>query len=207
MRYRITFNKHGALRYTGHLDLHKIWERSARRAGLTLAYSQGFHPHPKIQIAAALPLGIIGHAEVVDMWLEGEPDLQALPAQLQAALPGGIQVLGVETIAETVPPLQTQVNEAEYIATPLEPCDVSELRTRVSGLLAAERVERERRGKTYDLRPLISALEVEEHDGQVRLAMRVASREGATGRPEEVLGALGYVPEDFRLERLRLLFL
>ncbi len=53
MRLRITFSKQGALRYTGHLDLHKIWERTARRAGLPLAYSQGFHPHPQIQLAAA----------------------------------------------------------------------------------------------------------------------------------------------------------
>ena len=55
MRIRITFSKQGALRYTGNLDLHKIWERTARRADLALAYSQGFHPQPKMQLAAALP--------------------------------------------------------------------------------------------------------------------------------------------------------
>ncbi|MDP3186130.1 MAG: TIGR03936 family radical SAM-associated protein, partial [Anaerolineales bacterium] len=63
---RITFSKTGALRYTGHLDLQRIWERTARRAGLPLVYSQGFHPQPKIQIAAALPLGFSGRAELVD---------------------------------------------------------------------------------------------------------------------------------------------
>ena len=48
MRIRITFAKTGALRYIGHLDLHRMWERVARRAGLSLAYTQGFHPQPKI---------------------------------------------------------------------------------------------------------------------------------------------------------------
>ncbi len=57
MRARITFSKQGALRYTGHLDLHRLWERAMRRADLPLSYSQGFHPQPKISLASALPLG------------------------------------------------------------------------------------------------------------------------------------------------------
>ena len=69
MRVRIIFSKQGALRYTGNLDLHKILERSIRRAKLPLAYSQGYHPQPKINLAAALPLGFSSRAEVMDMWL------------------------------------------------------------------------------------------------------------------------------------------
>jgi radical SAM-linked protein len=67
MRLRITFAKQGALRYTGQIDLHRIWERSARRADLPLAYSHGYHPQPKIQLAAALPLGFSSRCEVVDL--------------------------------------------------------------------------------------------------------------------------------------------
>ena len=78
MRLRITFSKSGALRYTGHLDLQTTWERTLRRAGLPLAYTHGFHPGPRIQIASALPLGFIGRAEIVDIWLD-EP---AAPAGL-----------------------------------------------------------------------------------------------------------------------------
>ncbi len=72
MRLRITFSKSGSLRYTGHLDLHSIWERTVRRAGLPLSYTHGFHPGPKIQLASALPLGFIGCAEIVDLWLDEE---------------------------------------------------------------------------------------------------------------------------------------
>ena len=64
MRARITFSKRGALRYIGHLDLQTLWERAARRAGLALAYSHGFHPQPKINFASALPLGFSSRAQI-----------------------------------------------------------------------------------------------------------------------------------------------
>ena len=71
-RIRIQFTKEGALRYISHLDLHSLMERSTRRAGLPLAYSQGFHPQPKIQLAAALALGFASTAELVDIWLNDD---------------------------------------------------------------------------------------------------------------------------------------
>ena len=96
MRIQITFTKQGALRYTGHLDLHKLWERAARRAELPLAYSQGFHPQPKMSLAAALPLGFSSRCEVLDMRLEKDIPLEGLRDKLQATLPSGIQVLSIE---------------------------------------------------------------------------------------------------------------
>src|SRR5512136_2650651 len=80
MRLRITFSKTGALRYTGHLDLQTVWERTIRRAGLPLAYTHGFHPGPKIQIASALPLGFIGRLEIVDIWLQESSAQGGVPA-------------------------------------------------------------------------------------------------------------------------------
>ena len=58
------------MRFTGHLDLHRAWERTFRRAGLPLAYSQGFNPHPRLNLASALPLGFTSEGEVIDVWLE-----------------------------------------------------------------------------------------------------------------------------------------
>jgi radical SAM-linked protein len=56
-RLRITFAKQGALKFIGHLDLAKTWERILRRAQLALAYTQGFNAHPRLQLASPLPLG------------------------------------------------------------------------------------------------------------------------------------------------------
>lgn len=208
MRIRITFAKQGALRYTGQLDLHKLWERAARRAELPLAYSQGFHPQPKINIAAALPLGFSSRCEVMDMKLEQEIPLDGLREKLQGTLPTGIQVLNLESADERAPALQTQVVAAEYEVTLTGSIDGAELRRKVDSVLESESIIRERRGKTYDLRPLIeelSPLPMGEGPG-VRVLMRLAAREGATGRPEEVLDVLGIPFEDTRIERTRLIF-
>src|SRR6188474_1299535 len=114
MRLRITFAKQGALRYTGHLDLHKLWERTARRAALPLAYSQGFHPQPKMNIAAALPLGFSSRCDVLDMRLEREIPLEGLRAKLQETLPIGIQVSSGRGVEDSLPALQTRCAAAEY---------------------------------------------------------------------------------------------
>ena len=219
MRLRILFSKQGALRYTGHLDLHTLLERAARRAALPLAYSQGFHPTPKVQLASALPLGFSSRAEMMDMWLTAECDPVKVKEDLQAALPRDIQILDLQTVDDRVPPLQTQVIAAEYeAAIPAE--FASNLTAHLSAVMDASSLPRERRGKPYDLRPLIESLTLlvpsghsphfhgkwGETEGGVRLHMRLTAREGATGRPEEVLSALGIPSEDVRVERTRLIF-
>ena len=207
MRIRITFAKLGALRYTGHLDLHKLWERAARRAELPLAYSQGFHPQPKIYIAAALPLGFSSRCEVMDMRLESDIPLDGLREKLQNTLPTGIQVLNVESADERVPALQTQVVSAEYEVTLMGSIDGSDLRRKVDSVLGSESIMRERRGKRYDLRPLIQELSLiptplpDGEEQGMRIFMRLSAKEGATGRPEEVLDALGIAFEETRIER------
>jgi len=229
VRIRVTFAKQGALRYTGHLDLHKIWERAARRADLPLAYSQGFHPQPKLQLAAALPLGFSSRCELLDMRIEGQVDIPTLPGRLQAAVPPGLKILNVEEVDESGPPLQTQVVAAEYEVLLPDEVDENALTHSIAALFAAESLPRERRGKAYDLRPLIEELTIPlsvppfspfrisgkgeiqsgENGGKIRagvLFMRLTAREGATGRPEEVLAALGIEYEGTRIERTKLIF-
>jgi radical SAM-linked protein len=216
MRIRITFVKQGALRYTGHLDLHKLWERAARRAELPLAYSQGFHPQPKMNMAAALPLGFSSRCEVIDMKLEQDIQLESLPTRLNNTLPSGLQVVDVEQVDERAPALQTQVLSAEYEVTLTEAVDGSDLQQKVDSMIASDSIHRERRGKTYDLRPLVEELRVfesnglppiqEQAPGLQKIFMRLSAREGATGRPEEVLDVLGIAFEGTRIERTRLIF-
>ncbi|MEP0804404.1 MAG: DUF2344 domain-containing protein [Chloroflexota bacterium] len=207
MRLQITFSKQGALRYTGHLDLHKLWERAARRAELPLAYSQGFHPQPKISMAAALPLGFSSRCEVLDMKLERDIPLEGLRDTLQETLPPGIQVLAIEQVDDRAPALQTRVVSAEYEVTLTEPVDGSELKRKIESVMDAESILRTRRGKEYDLRPLIESLALSEGEPQgMKIVMKLSAREGATGRPEEVLDVLGIAFEGTRIERTRLNF-
>jgi len=203
MRIRITFSKQGALRYIGHLDLHRLWERAARRAELPLAYSHGFHPQPKINLAAALPLGFSSRCEMMDMKLETDISVESLPARLQAILPPDIQVLKAEQVDDNAPALQTQVDSAEYEVTLTEADSGSELERKIATVMESDSLPRERRGKSYDLRPLIHELKLASEN---KIFMQLSARDGATGRPEEVLDALGIEFEGTRIERSRLIF-
>jgi len=181
---------------------------AARRAELPLAYSQGFHPQPRMNMAAALPLGFASRCEVMDMKLEQDIPLNNLPTRLNETLPSGLQVVKVEKVEERAPALQTQVASAEYEVTLTDSStslrvDRSELNLRIDSVIESKAIARERRGKMYDLRPLIEELQLLS-DGKI--FMRLAAREGATGRPEEVLDVLGIAFEGTRIERTRLIF-
>ena len=205
MRIQITFSKQGALRYTGHLDLHKLWERAARRAQLPLAYSQGFNPQPKMNIAAALPLGFSSRCEVIDLRLKNDIELGTLAETLNNTMPEGIRVLSIAQADERAPALQTQVESALYEVKAVEAGFGSELKRRIDSVMESGSIIRTRRGKEYDLRPLIYELTCNDETTQIQ--MLLAAKEGATGRPEEVLDVLGIAFDETRIERVRLNFL
>jgi radical SAM-linked protein len=156
-----------------------------------------------MNMAAALPLGFSSRCEIMDMKLERDIPLDDLPTRLNSTLPAGLQVVGVEQVEERAPALQTQVAAAEYEVTLTESVDGSGLKQRIDSIIASVSLPRARRGKTYDLRPLIESLELLHND---KILMRLTAREGATGRPEEVLDVLGIAFEDTRIERTRLIF-
>ena len=192
-RLRITFAKTAAMQYTGHLDLHKTWERTFRRARLPLAYSEGFNPHPKIQLGSALPLGFTSACELVDAWLETPQDLAAARAALEQAAPPGLRLSDVREVPERAPALQMQISAAEFRVTLPAALASAALDERIAALLAAPEIRRTRRQKDYDLRPLIETLARTASDERGHtLVMRLTAREGATGRPEEVVEALGW---------------
>jgi hypothetical protein len=114
----------------------------------------------------------------------------------------------VEAVEEKSPPLQTQILSAEFEAVFPGDINSSELEKRLATVLQADTLPRERRGKPYDLRPLIEELKLldPDSDGRIRLFMRLSAREGATGRPEEVLDTLGLPLDGIRTERTRLIF-
>ena len=206
MRLRITFRKTEAMRFTGHLDLHRTWERTFRRAGLPLSYSHGFHPQPRINLACALPLGFTSQSEMVDVWLETDQPVGKIKTALDRAAPPGIEVLEVVESDPRQPALQTQVHAVEYQATLLDP--TPRLNDRIAEILAAQSLPRERRGKNYDLRPLIEDIQhlPDDERGHACLRMILSARAGATGRPEEVLAALDIPPESARIHRTRIIF-
>lgn len=217
-RYRITFGKGRKLRFTGHLDLHRAWERTFRRATLTLAYSEGFSPRPKINIGAALPLGCTSEADLVDVELVQEVETAHLLEALTAAAPPGLTILKIATVATGSAKLQKLLQSSEYVI-PIVCDDLERLEALIETMLASVELPRVRRGKEYDLRPLIEQMELADPQEAeletpamsggtgrpMELRLRLTARSGATGRPDEVLRALELDPTPLVPHRVRLI--
>jgi radical SAM-linked protein len=204
-RIRIAYEKGVELQYTGNLDMHKVWERTFRRAHLPLAYSQGFHPQPKIQQAAPLPLGFTSKAENLDVWLDTDEPIESIAKKLVATAQPGIAIQKVFAIPLTSDALPNLIQATAYCVTLEEPVEVQSIKSRITDLFSTETIERERRGKKYDLRPLIKSLSIQEGN-PVHLLIQLSSLPGATGRPEEVLEELGIDPFSVDIERTELIF-
>ena len=206
MRIRIYFSKTDAMRFTGHLDLFRTLERTIRRAGLPLAYSKGFRPHPRINLACALPLGFTSECEIVDIWLETDLPLESIQDALVTSSPPGIKIDRIEQVAHDLPALQASLVAADYLITFLDP--VPHLYQEIEQLLGSTSLPRIRHGKMYDLRPLIQEIMPLPESSQTmqRIWVKLTAREGAMGRPDEVILALGHNPQEARLHRIQLIF-
>lgn len=201
-RIRIKFSKVGATRFIGHLDVARALERALNRSRIPVAYTQGYNPRPRMQFASALPLGFTSEGELADVWLEEEVDPQQSQEQLAPKMPPGLNLHRVWEVPLSAPAMQASTVEATYEATVLDSLNREQVEERVQELLEAEELIRERRGKAYDLRPLVLALTVDEtEDGELLLTMRLALLPGATGRPDEVVSQLGMDPLGLRMHR------
>ena len=204
MRFRITFSKTEAMRYTSNLDLNRTWGRIFQRAKLPVAYSQGYNPRPKISLASALPLGFTSEAEILDVWLEQDLQSDEVLEKLQKTLPLGIRIINIEPIEDKSPKTQKLITASEYLLT--LPENAPHLDDRIHKLLEQEHIIRERRGKQYDLRPLILAIHVESkiNSNRPQITLLLKAQEGATGRPDEVLKELGIDPSYTRIHRKKI---
>lgn len=199
-RLRLTFSKDGPARYIGHLDLARTMERSLNRAGIPIAYTQGFNRRPRISFAAPLPLGFTSEYELADIWLFEEMDPQITMEQMMKKMAPGIYVTAVKQVPVGAPSLQSTTVSAHYEVIPFKKPDEGDLASRVANLLAEQSLIRERKSgkgqvKHYDLRPLIINLTLNKaQNGHVLLNMTLFLMSGKTGRPDEVLAALTLDP-------------
>ncbi len=214
-RLRLTFAHGESLRWISHLDVVRLWERVLRRTGLPVAYTRGYNPQLRIQFAAALPTGCFGRAEVADLWMEKAVPPREAATLIRAELPPGMELLDVQEVDLHLPSLQSLLRSADWrVAVDAADLPREELEQRVRHILAAEKLPRDRRHRPerstrpYDLRPLIESLWLEgrDRDGWPVLRMRLRAEPGATGRPDEVLDALGLGHRPSRMERIALHF-
>jgi radical SAM-linked protein len=139
----------------------RAFERALRRAGVPMAFSHGFSPHPKVSWVGASPTGAASEAEYVEIQVVTEVDPEALRQALDAALPPGIDVL--EVVVGTGGSLPERIDASRWLLE-LPGVDVDALGPAVDALLAADSVEVQRLTKdgrrTMDVRPGVVSLRV-----------------------------------------------
>ena len=210
-RLRIQHAKEPPINYISHLDLMQVWERALRRARIPLAYSQGYNPRPRMAFAAALPVGYSSEAELLDIRLFRRlPPLNAVK-QLSTQLPEGLRIISVEEIPLAFPSLQSLMRQTEYQVRLVTHSSPAEIRGHIKALMAENSMpwQRPHKGKirSFDLRPLIGDLWIESQwDEGIILGMRLQLSSRATGRPDDVLRALGYHKDTLSIHRTRLIW-
>ncbi|MDZ7374736.1 MAG: TIGR03960 family B12-binding radical SAM protein [candidate division KSB1 bacterium] len=194
--YRIHYARGEALRFVSHRDVIRAFERAFRRAGLPLAYSQGFNPRPKISCGPALPLGVTSDAEYLDVTVESRP-AGDLASRIRPFLPAGLEIRQITRIAGRQASLSALVNRLTYEVTLDPPMDPQGLSQQILSFLARKEiiVQRKRTGggeeeeaKEVDIRPFVESIQTLEKGKKLRIVLKV--REGRTARVHEVLQEL-----------------
>lgn len=205
-RIRVHYAKGANLRFTGHLDMQRLWERLLRRSGLPIRYSQGYNPRARLNLASALPLGFTSDAELLDFWMDEPVPVEEIQENLARNTPPGFTIQDVQIVSLQEDALQAQMAASEFEVRFFDTQRPNELESKIRELLEAEQLPRTRRNKSYDLRPLIFDLQVITGDpGETELWMRLKADAGATGRPDEVLNAMGYTNTEYLVKRTRIL--
>jgi radical SAM-linked protein len=206
-RLRIRYSLGAEATNLGQRELASAWEHACRTATLPLAYSEGKRPSPLLSIAAPLPQDVTSDCELLDLVLsERTPPSSAL-VRLTPRLPPGIRPSAVDEVGVNAPSLQSQVRWAEYEirARHIDAQLVREsiCRTLEATALPAE-YPREKKVRTYDLRPLIIALELTAHtESEAVIIMRLRAEPERTARADQVASVLR-LPDERRTRRTRL---
>lgn len=189
----VRYAKRGKMRFASHLDVARAFERGVRRAGLPVAHSAGFTPHPKISYAGGAPTGVASEAEYLSLALTSRNEATAVRERLNAALPDGIDVIDVTEDTGGLPASRLTASEWQVILPGLTPDSVAPA---VQRFLALEHVHVERltnKGiRRMDARSAVVTLDVHDAGGAVGdTALRMIVRHTVPAvRPDDVLTAL-----------------
>ncbi len=206
-RLRIRFKRGADIKYISHLDIIRAWHRALRRAGVAIAYSEGFNPHPRLSLAAPLALGVSSEAELMDVYLVRLISPHAFLSLVQPCLPCGLEIMQVFHIGLTLPSLQSQLRFAEYVVKVVAP-DEDALGLAIVSLMESDSLpwqhQRDTGVRSYDLRRLIDDIRIEGYDnGIANIRMLLRCDGTGAGRPEQVALALGLdAPLDIHRSRL-----
>ncbi|MER7546557.1 TIGR03936 family radical SAM-associated protein [Actinomadura sp.] len=209
-RLRVRYAKRGRLRFTSHRDISRAVERAVRRAGIPVAFSGGFTPHPKISYAGAAATGVASEAEYLELGLTETRDPARVRADLDAALPPGLDIVDVVPVragrddAAAKPSAFADRLEASEWRIRLDGVSDDDAAAAVAAFMAAEHIEVERLTKKgrrrFDVRAAVSACELDRRaaeaaDAPCAILRMVVRHSTPAVRPDDILTGLRQVAD------------
>jgi radical SAM family uncharacterized protein/radical SAM-linked protein len=204
--YRLSFSKTGRARFLSHLELAMALTRALRRSSLSLAYSAGFHPHPKISFATATSVGMASLQEYLDVTAcEYLKDLTLLKNDINAALPEGMEITGIQLLSYVAKDLARSLYGFTYDL--MLPADTNEekminIAGSIDQFLAAQSfpISRTSKGKTIsrDIRPFVDAMTLNAREKKVAVTLRHAQT--GSVRPLDIIQHILGFPADQTLQ-------
>ena len=187
MNIRVRFGKEGMMRYIGHLDVLRTFQKIFRRAGISMRYSQGYSPHPVMSFALPLGLGLTSEGEYLDASVEDGMAPEAILPALQEATSPELPVLSLRVLPEKAENAMASVGRALYQVTLPENMAPEAANSAVKAILDCETIILPKKTKTreieLDIRPMIFSLTA----GDGKISMEIAAGSKANLPPEMVL--------------------
>lgn len=115
MKIRLKFMKTGSLKFIGHLDIMRTFQKIFRQSGIPIAYSEGFSPHQIFSIAAPLAIGVTGEGEYLDLKLESPCSIDEIPNKMNKVCPKGLKIIAAIELDDKEPAAMAIVSGAKYI--------------------------------------------------------------------------------------------
>ncbi len=185
MKIRVRFSKQGQMKFIGHLDMVRYFQKVMRRANVDIAYSEGFSPHPKMSFAAPLSVGAVSTGEYFDMEVNSTGSTSEMIARINRQNVSGIEVLSYKKLPEGAKNAMSIVAGADYnVYTDLfHPKTIEEflMQDNITVLKKTKKSERE-----VDIKPWIYEMSLTDNG----VFMKVAQGSGANLKPELVMEAL-----------------
>ena len=199
MKIRIKFRKWGSMKFIGHLDMMRYFQKVMRRADVDIRYSEGFSPHQIMSFAAPLGVGITSDGEYFDIEVYSTKSSAEMIADMNKTMVDGVEITGYVALPDNAKTAMAIVAAADYVLSYKEgyevPFSVEEWKSHVAELFTNQKVftiikKTKKSEREVDLKPLVYAFDVIEEDGKPAFYINVSTGSVDNIKPELLLASV-----------------
>ena len=199
MKIRIKFRKWGSMKFIGHLDMMRYFQKVMRRADVDIRYSEGFSPHQIMSFAAPLGVGITSDGEYFDIEVHSTKSSAEMIADMNKTMVDGVEITGYVALPDNAKTAMAIVAAADYVLSYKEgyevPFSVEEWKSHVAELFTNQKAftiikKTKKSEREVDLKPLVYAFDVIEEDGKPAFYINVSTGSVDNIKPELLLASM-----------------